>query len=180
MKSINQLKKEQFLLQKAIRFLVDRCLDKKGSQKIANPKPVVAHSLRMGFDLLRRGYDKNIVIGAILHDVEEDAGISIKKVEKEFGKKIAKIVEAVSCNRNILEGKERYLDTYNRIIKAGRETIIVSVADHIDNADYYKYIKSKLTQKQVYEMWQIFFKIVASKISKEPIYQELKIKMKNR
>lgn len=84
-----------------------------------------------------RGYDMDIVIGAILHDVEEDAGVSIKEIEKRFGKKVAKIVEAVSCNRNIHEGKERYLDTYKRIIKAGREAILVSVADHIDNADYY-------------------------------------------
>lgn len=121
----------------------------------------------------------DIVIGAILHDLEEDAGVSIKEIEKRFGKKIAKIVEAVSCNRNIPERKEMYLDTYKRIIKAGREAILVSVADHIDNADYYKYIKSKLTKKEVYERWQIFFKTVASKISKEPIYQELKNKFYN-
>lgn len=179
MKSLNQIKKEQFRLQKAIRFLTDCCLDNKGNQKIPNPKPVVAHSLRMGFNLLFKGYNMDIVIGAILHDLEEDAGVSIKEIEKRFGKKIAKIVEAVSCNRNIPEGKERYLDTYKRIIKAGREAILVSVADHIDNADYYKYIKSKLTKKEVYEMWQIFFKTVASRISKEPIYQELKNKFNN-
>jgi len=178
MKSLNQIKKEQFRLQRAVKFLVDCCLDKEGSQKITNPKPVVAHSLRMGFDLLRRGYDIDIVIGAILHDVEEDAGVSIKEIEKRFGKKVVEIVEAVSCNRNIPEGKERYLDTYKRIIKAGRQAIIVSVADHINNANYYKYIKSKLTKKEVYEMWRVFFKIVASKISDEPIYQELKTKMK--
>ncbi|PJE72766.1 MAG: hypothetical protein COV00_03565 [Candidatus Tagabacteria bacterium CG10_big_fil_rev_8_21_14_0_10_40_13] len=178
MKSINQVKEEQFQIQRATRFLIDCCLNREGNQKIANQKPVVMHSLRIGFDLLKRGYSKDIIIGAILHDVEEDAGVSIKEIEKRFGKKIVKIVEAVSCNRDIPERKERYLDTYKRIIKAGRQAIIVSVADHIDNADYYKYIKSKLTKKEVYEMWRVFFKIVASKISDEPIYQELKTKMK--
>jgi (p)ppGpp synthase/HD superfamily hydrolase len=179
MKTIDKIKKEQFEIQRAIKFLIDCCLDKEGKQKIPNPKPVVMHSLRMGFDLLKRGYSKDIVIGAILHDVEEDAGVSIKEIEKKFGKKVAKIVEAVSFNPEIANDKERYLDTHKRIAKAGREAIIVSIADHIDNADYYKYIKSKLTKEEVYEKWQIFLKDVASKIKDEPIYQELKEKMKN-
>lgn len=179
MKSINKIKKEQFEIQRAIKLLIDCCLDRKGNQKIANPKPLVMHSLRTGFDLLRRGYKKDIVIGAILHDVEEDAGVSIEEIEKKFGKKIAKIVEAVSCNRNIPDQKEKYLNTYQRTIKAGLEAIIVSVADHIDNADYYKGIKSKLIKKEVGEKWQIFLEKVASKIKDEPIYKELKEKMKN-
>jgi (p)ppGpp synthase/HD superfamily hydrolase len=178
MKTIDKIQKEQFEIQRAIKFLIDRCLDKEGNLKIANKKTVM-HSLRMGFDLLKRGYNKDIVIGAILHDVEEDARVSIKEIEKKFGKKVAKIVEAVSFNPKITNDKERYLDTYKRIVKAGRQAIIVSVADHIDNADYYKYIKSKLTKKEVYERWQIFLKEVASKIKKEPIYKELKEKMKN-
>lgn len=179
MKTISKIKREQFKLQKAVRFLVDCCLDKEGKQKIPQSKPLVMHSLRVGFNLLKRGYDKDIVIGAILHDVEEDAGVSIKEIEKKFGKKVAKIVEVVSYNSEILDQKERDLDTYRRIVKAGRKAILVSVVDHIDNADYYKFIKSKLSKEYVKEKWQIFFKMVASKISKEPIYQELKEKMKN-
>jgi GTP pyrophosphokinase len=179
MKSINKIKKEHFEMQKAIRFLIDCCLDKEGDQKIANIKPVVMHSLRVGFNLLRRGYDKDIVIGAILHDVEEDAGISINEIEKKFGKEIAKIVKAVSFNPEIVNQKERTLDNYKKIVGAGKKAMIVSVADHLDNVDYYKYIKSKLIKKEVYEKWEIFFKTVASKISKEPICRELKKKMKN-
>jgi len=179
MKSINQIKKEQFQLQKAVKFLIDCCLDRNGNQKIVNTKPVVAHSLRMGFDLLRRGYDSDLVIAALLHDVNEDAGVSIREIEKRFGKKVAKIVAAVSCNRNIPNDEERYLDIYKRTKNMGRRAIIVSVADHLNNADYYKYGKNKLTRKEVYEKWQIFLKTVASKISNEPIYQELKGKMKN-
>lgn len=38
MKSLNQIKKEQFEIQKAIKFLIDCCLDKEGKPKIANKK----------------------------------------------------------------------------------------------------------------------------------------------
>lgn len=179
LKTILQIKKEQFETQRAIRFLIDCCLDEKGRQKISQSKPLVMHSLRVGFDLLKRGYDKDIVIGAILHDVEEDANVSIKEIERRFGKKISKIIEAVSFNSEIKNQKERDLNLYQKIAKAGYEAMIISVADHLDNADYYKYAKSKLTKEYVKEKWQIFLKIVASKISNEPIVEEFKKKMKN-
>jgi (p)ppGpp synthase/HD superfamily hydrolase len=179
MKSINQIKEEQLQLQRAIHFLVVRCLDRYGNQKIANPKPIVIHSLRVGFDLLKRGYSKDIVVSAILHDVSEDAGVSINEIEKKFGKKVAKIVAAVSYDRRWSNQKEKYLDSYRRTKKTGRKAIIVSVADHLDNADYYRYIKDELTKREVYEKWQVFLKMVASEIADEPIYQELKEKLKN-
>lgn len=178
MKTISQIKKEYREIQKAIKFLIDCCLDKEGNLKIANDKTVM-HSLRMGFDLLKRGYDKDIVIGAILHDVEEDAGVSIKEIEKRFGKEVAKIVEAVSFNPEIKDQRERDLELYKKITKAGKKAMIVSVADHLDNADYYKFIKSKLTKEYVKEKWKMFLEIVVSKITDEPLVKEFKEKMKN-
>jgi (p)ppGpp synthase/HD superfamily hydrolase len=178
MKTISQVRKEHIQIQKAIKFLIDKCLDKKGNLKISNQKTVM-HSLRTGFDLLKRGYDKDIVIGAILHDIEEDAGVSIKEIEKKFGKKVAKIVEAVSFNPKIKNQKERDLDLYKRIARAGREAMIVSVADHLDNADYYRYIKSKLNKEYVKQKWKMFLKIVVVKISKEPIAKEFKKKFED-
>jgi GTP pyrophosphokinase len=178
MKTISQIKREYSQIQKAIKFLIDKCLDKKGNLKISNQKTVI-HSLRMGFDLLKRRYGRNIVIGAILHDIEEDAGVSMKEIEKKFGKKVARIVETVSLNPKIKNREERDLDLYRKIAKAGREAMIVSVADHLDNADYYKYIKNELVKEYVKQKWKMFLKIVVSKISNEPIAKEFKKKMEN-
>lgn len=177
MKSVNKLKTDQFEVQRAVKFLLDSCLDKKGKQKIINNKPVVTHSLRVAFDLLRRGYDKNIVISAILHDLNEDADVSIKEIEKNFGKKIARIVEAFSYDKKIKNNKKRYFDLYCRTEKAGREVIIISIADHLDNTDYYNFIKkSNKEKKEIYKKWQMFLKEIAIKAEKEPIYKELKKK----
>jgi len=178
MKTISQIKKEYLQIQKAIKFLIDKCLDEKGNLRISNQKTVM-HSLRAGFDLLRRGYDKNIVIGAILHDIKEDAGVSIKEIEEKFGKRVAKIVEAVSFNPAIKNQKERDLKLYRKIARANKQTIIVSVADHLDNADFYKYIKSESTKEYVKEKWKRFLKMVVAKISQEPIAKELKEKIEN-
>jgi (p)ppGpp synthase/HD superfamily hydrolase len=178
MKTISQIKREYSQIQKAIKFLIDKYLDKKGNLKISNQKTVM-HSLRMGFDLIKRGYGRNIVIGAILHDIEEDTGVPIKEIKKKFGKKVAKIVGTVSLNPKIKNRKERDLDLYRKIAKAGREAMIVSVADHLDNADYYKYIKNESVKEYVKQKWVMFLKIVVSKISNEPIAKEFKKKMEN-
>jgi len=178
-KTIEQIKAEQFKIQKAVKFLTDACLDSKGNQKIANPKPVVIHSLRVGFDLLKRDYNNDVVVTAILHDLIEDAGVPIAEIKRRFGKKVAEIVEAVSWNEKIPNHMERFSDTHHRTKEVGRDAVLVSLADHLDNADYYQYAKSKLTRKMVLKKWKIFFKEVASLISDEPIYQDYKDKLES-
>lgn len=176
-KNIKQIKAEQFKIQKAVKYLIDACLNEEGNQKIANPKPVVAHSLRVGFNLLNRGYDNDLVIAGILHDLKEDADVQTADIEKTFGKKVAEIVAAVSWDKEISEHSNKFIDTHKRTKKAGREAIIVSVADHLDNADYYQYSENELAKEKVLEKWKIFLNDVAIIISDDPIYKEYKDKM---
>ncbi len=63
-----------------------------------NPKPVLLHSFRVAELLYQLDYSEDIVIAGILHDLIEDTDIEKSDLEKEFGNKIASIVEAVSFN----------------------------------------------------------------------------------
>ena len=42
------------------------------------------------------GLDSVSIIGALLHDVVEDTEFTVKDIEKEFGKKIAKIIDGLT------------------------------------------------------------------------------------
>lgn len=64
-------------IEKAIKFLVHQ-IDKNGK----NSKPVIFHSLKVGIHLYNLGYDKDIVIAGVLHDVLEDADVDSKEVKK--------------------------------------------------------------------------------------------------
>lgn len=61
-----------------------------------NSKPVILHSIKTAFYLMEKGYDKNIIIGALLHDLIEDSNVNVFDIKKEFGLEIAEIVDAVS------------------------------------------------------------------------------------
>ena len=57
--------------------------------------PVITHLLITGLILARAGADEDLITAGILHDIIEDstkAKITGKYLEKEFGKKVTKIV----------------------------------------------------------------------------------------
>lgn len=79
----------------------------------------------------RETTDALIFIAGWLHDAVEDTGLSIQKVEEEFGPVVAKVVYAVTdepgANR-----KERHEKTYPKI-KVSEPATAVKLADRIAN-----------------------------------------------
>lgn len=177
MSGIKEIKRDQFKIQTAIKFSVDSCLDENGQQKIANPKPVVLHSIRVGMFLLDYKYSTEIVIAGILHDLIEDAGISKEKIAEKFGNKIAAMVWALSHDANIADDQLRTKNLHAKIQEAGKDAVIVSIADHIDNFPYLIYTKDDEEREWVRTKWIKFFDEIAPLAKDEPIYQDLKGKI---
>lgn len=175
-KKFEQSKKDKFEIQKAIRLLIDACLDKNGNQKkLRTSKPLVFHSLEVGLMLFNNGYDKNIVISGILHDILEDTNITKKEIEKKFGNKIVDIVLACSYDRNINDNKRRHEEMYCRCKKYGKEALIVKTADILENLEVFC---STNLHNDAHEKWSYFLE-QAKEISSEPIYKKLEDKLKN-
>ena len=177
--NIVDIKKQHFEIQKAIRFMVDKFLKTDGTQKeLHTEKPVVIHSLKTGFILFDFGYEKDLVIAGFLHDVMEDAEVTYKEIENNFNKRVADIVQAVSVDRAIIDGVERHKDLYEREITAGRDAIIVAIADHLENMPFLKYAKDKEEYETVKARWFVFLNEVAIKVSDEPICKKYLTEMK--
>lgn len=77
------------------------------------------------------GFDDEIVIACLLHDILEDTHLSYNDIKKEFGEDIAELVYAVTdeLGRNRKERKER---TYPKI-KGNPKAIAVKLCDRIAN-----------------------------------------------
>ena len=173
-KSIEELKRFDAEMARAIWFLVNTCLDEKGKQRLLRTdKPLVMHSLRVAFKLLEQDYNREVVIAAILHDLPEDAGVGIQTIKERFGAKVARIVKACSFNESIEDKEERYKEMFNRVKREGREALIVKAADILDNSNYFHFVEEPRIQKQLLEKWDYFLNI-AEAISGESIYQELR------
>lgn len=68
--------------------------------------PYIVHAVHVSVILLRHGFDEDVVIAGLLHDVIEDCGVSPQQPEALFGAEVARLVEAVS-ERKRIDGVER-------------------------------------------------------------------------
>lgn len=118
-------------LEEAVLFLVKVL----GARSRPGKKAVVLHSLRVGFFLMSLGYEEDVVIAALLHDVAEKTQYSPVALGRRFGLKVGRIVAAVTNDKGIHDSMLRYEDSVRRCVEFGEEALVVRAADIIDNFD---------------------------------------------
>lgn len=120
------------LIEKAVVFLVSS-IEKSGK----NPKPVILHSIRVAMHLENLGYNRDVVIGEILHDLLEDTDVTSKEIKQKFGNRISGLVEVNSFQKGIVDEVERYKRMYDQCLKYGKDALVIKAADILDNSNYY-------------------------------------------
>lgn len=101
-------------------------------------KPTLFHSIRVGISLYRHNYTENIVIAGLLHDLVEDANISIAEIENKFGIEISKLVEVETKDSSITDEIEKADHLIEKLLKFGNDALIIKAADLLDNLILYK------------------------------------------
>jgi len=138
-------KKESHKIEKAIIFMI-KCFNLSNN----NPKPVILHSTRVAMKIYELVAPVEYVIAAFLHDVVEDTKCTSRQIKKEFGSKVADIVEALTQNYGYKNYKDRWLFAEKCINKIGKYGWLIKMIDARDNLPYYAGIlKSK---KRFHEM----------------------------
>jgi (p)ppGpp synthase/HD superfamily hydrolase len=98
--------------------------------------PYVSHLLGVAGLVLEGGGDEDLAIAGLLHDVLEDTSATSDQLERAFGPRVARIVEACSDTQEKpkpppLERKQGYLE---HLEDADADTLLVSLADKLHNA----------------------------------------------
>jgi (p)ppGpp synthase/HD superfamily hydrolase len=100
--------------------------------------PYVGHLLSVASLVINDGGSEDQAIAALLHDAVEDQGgpSTLQEIRANFGEDVARIVEQCSDTDEVpkppwLERKQRYIDHLGGV---GQDTLLVSVADKLDNA----------------------------------------------
>ncbi|MBP8016916.1 HD domain-containing protein [Candidatus Gracilibacteria bacterium] len=156
------------LIEKSIKFLV-KAVDINSK----NPKPVILHSLRVAFLLNKLGYNDKIFIGVILHDVMEDAEVSVKEIKKEFGEEVSKMVFYNSFNKKIKDKRKRYIDMFNNCKKGGKNSLLIKAADIYDNSFYYGLADNKDSFSFLLEKLKYFIDLSKNELKNEKLYKIL-------
>ena len=135
-----------------------------------NPKPVVSHSIMVGTTLYHCGYSEEIVIAGILHDLIEDTDITYSDIKKEFGKKIADIVKAVTFDETIQDKELQTRELFDRVKKMGKAAMIVKCADLFCNLPFFVYVKKEDTIHYLKDKYHLFIEMFESNLKKEKLY----------
>lgn len=123
------------ILDKAVVFAVKahQCVERRGKDfpYIVHPMEAVAIAATMTSD-------QELLAAAVLHDTVEDTAVTLKDVEREFGKRVAELVEAESDIE--FEGKTREEswrlrkeEAIERLSAASNDVKMVALSDKLSN-----------------------------------------------
>lgn len=109
------------------------------SQLRKSGEPYFIHPLSVALMIAELDLGEEAIIAAILHDTIEDCGVDFSFIEKEFGNKIASLVEGVTKVASITDSSlKRYaeLETLRKFIIASSKDIrvlLIKLADRLHN-----------------------------------------------
>lgn len=100
--------------------------------------PYIVHPMEAVNVVATLTTDQELMAAAALHDVVEDAGISLDEIEREFGKRVRDIVCSESEKIEPGENKcktwyARKQDTLDRMKDANMDVLIVAMGDKLSN-----------------------------------------------
>lgn len=94
--------------------------------------PYITHPLEAAVIVASVTEDPELIAAALLHDVIEDAGVSRRQLEEEFGKRVADLVAAETEDKT-KSWKERKGATLEHLKTASREEKLVVLGDKLSN-----------------------------------------------
>lgn len=135
------------------------------NQKRKSGQPYIIHPMSVALFLSEWNMDTNTIIVGLLHDVLEDAPVTVLEIEQKFGHKIAQLTESVTKvpyfkSSNILDLKNRYFDKMIQYAKQEPKVLIIKLADRLHNFLTLKHMKEEQQQKTARETF-LFFSSIA-------------------
>jgi len=100
--------------------------------------PYIMHPVHVAMILLRHGFDEEVVMAGLLHDVVEDCDVELDEIRARFGPRVAMLVDAVTERKQTETNerrpwRERKLEQLARLRHANRDEAALKAADALHN-----------------------------------------------
>lgn len=127
------------ILEVAVRFAFEK---HEGQKRKGSIVPYIVHPVDVMNILLEMDGDTNLLVAGLLHDVVEDAGVTVSEIEQRFGKDVAEMVAGHSEDKS-LTWKERKLEAIRETEQGDVRLKMLVLADKLSNLKslYYDYKK---------------------------------------
>ena len=109
-----------------------------GTCRKGTDRPYILHPLEAMAIVMKFTDDQDVLAAAILHDTVEDTSVTIDRIEKEFGSRVAALVDSVTEDKRKdhpaeTTWKERKQETISRLRNADRDTKLICLGDKLSN-----------------------------------------------
>ncbi|MEK7582058.1 MAG: RelA/SpoT family protein [Patescibacteria group bacterium] len=128
-------------------------------QKRYSGEPYFTHIFAVAKNLAEMKIDTTTVAAGLLHDTIEDARVSEKEIEKEFGKEISCLVKGVSkLGKLKYHGMERHVESLRKFfvaMSADMRVLIIKIADRLHNIQTLQYVPKEKQRRIALETLEI-------------------------
>ena len=101
-------------------------------QKRKDGKPYIVHPFAVANILTENGAEKDLVCAGLLHDVIEDGGVTAEELQKEFGRKVVRLI-LFDTEDKTLSWERRKSALLAALKDCGRNCAMLVCADKLAN-----------------------------------------------
>ena len=118
-------------------------------------EPYLIHPLRTVEILTNLRVDEDTIVAALLHDVPEDTQVSVADIEKQFGKKIAYLVDGITKLAKVHyreNMQQRQIESLKKLFIHSAEdlrVILIKLADRLDNMRTLRFITDEKKRSRI-------------------------------
>jgi GTP pyrophosphokinase len=141
--------------------------EKHDGQRRESGEPYIVHPLDAAMTLAELQLDASAISGALLHDVQEDCGVSNDELSKRFGPEVAKLVDgATKLDRITWQSPERPMgdgavqaENLRRMFLAMAEdwrVVVIKLADRLHNMRTLEHVDEAKRRRIAQETMEIY------------------------
>lgn len=131
--SIILLRGDRMLNEKLMQAITYATIKHDGQKRKVDRTPYISHPYRVAMTLKAAGYENDVVIAGLLHDVVEDTDGTLVEIKNLFGEQVEELVGYATEPKKTIPWEERKQHTIDGIKNASLHAKVVVCADKIDN-----------------------------------------------
>ncbi len=120
--------------------------------------PYITHPLAVATILAELGMDTQTLVAALLHDTVEDTGMTVEVIAKDFGDKVALLVDGVTKLDKVKYGNAAEAETIRKMVVAmsrDPRVLVIKLADRLHNMRTLRFLPPAKQERKARETLEV-------------------------
>ncbi len=104
-----------------------------GQRQKVNERPYIEHPVQVATDVAEAGFEDEMIVAALLHDIVEDSDVTVAQLRECFGDRVADLVDVMTDTAEVTDYERRKDIHRRRVVAAGPDAAAIFAADKLEN-----------------------------------------------